>query len=492
MDARKLRLSKSRFTAGLQCAKLLWWKTHERDAPELIPDPSMQAIFDQGNRVGEFARTCIPGGVLIDLPHTAIAERLEATRVALDGRAPAIYEASFFADDVFVAVDILVRTGRSFSLVEVKSSTRVKDEHLPDAAIQAYVVRASGLPLSRVEIMHLNRECCFPDLSNLFTRVDVTRAVAALEPGVPAQVRAQLQALAGPLPDVAVGDHCSSPYLCPFHDRCWPELPAHHVSTLYFIGRGAGRLVAEGYTTLHDLPDDLPMKAAAARQVRAVREDRLIVEPMLGPALHAFSPPLAFLDFETVAPAIPVWPGCHPYDQIPVQFSCHLEREPGAWVHREWLAEGPGDPRAEFADQLIGACRGARSIVAYNASFEKRCVEALAQRLPERATELNAIRAKLVDALPLVRDHVYHPDFGGSFSLKAVLPALVPELSYAGLTIGDGTAASQALARLLFESDGMDREERQRVRAALLEYCKLDTWAMVRLLDRLQELAGSD
>ena len=214
----------------------------------------------------------------------------------------------------------------------------------------------------------------------------------------------------------------------------------------------------------------------------------MVVEPGLARALGGFRPPLAFLDFETVGLAIPVWDGCHPYDQVPVQFSCHRPAADGTLTHHEWIADGPRDPRPELARQLVAACRGARTVVAYNAGFERGCIERLAATVPELADELLGIAARLADPLPVVREHVYHPEFGGSFSLKAVLPALVPGPAYEGLEVAEGATASVELERLMFAGDAMPAEDRQRLRDALLRYCAVDTMSMVRLLERLREL----
>ncbi len=484
-----LHLSKSRFTTGLQCLKQLWWRVHEPDAPELVPGPELQALFDRGTRVGEAARSHVPGGTLIDEPYAALSRRVAATAAALATGAPAFYEAAFIAGDAFAAVDILERAGCSFRLIEVKSSTSVKHEHLNDAAFQTHVARASGLEVERVEIMHLNRGCAYPDLSDLFIREDVSDRVRDLLPGIPALIASQQRALRGQLPEVAIGPHCSTPYECPFHDRCWTGLPDHHVSTLYRSQARTAALEAAGYNTIDQLPDGLGLNAAAERQRRAVRNNSVVVEAGLARALRAFEPPLAFLDFETVAPPIPAWPGCHPYDAVPVQFSCHLERD-GALEHREWLAQGAGDPRPELARRVIDACREARTVVAYNASFERSCLEAMAKALPDRADALRSIVARLADPLPLVRDHVYHPEFRGSFSLKAVLPALVPGPAYSVLGIAEGAVASLALERLMFDAASLAPGEAERLRADLTRYCALDTLGMARLIGRLRELAG--
>ena len=482
---RPVRLSKSRVMAGLQCHKLLWWMVHEPAAPEL--DGRVSAVMDQGLRVGELARAYVPGGLLIDLPYDAYADRVAATQEAL-GRAAIVYEAAFVADNVFVSVDILERRGAGYCLVEVKSTTRVKDHHLPDVAIQAHVLRRNGLNVTRMEVMHLNRGCAYPDLSNLFVREDVTDAVEGLLSGIRQEIAAQATMLGGSLPVVQIGNHCSAPYGCPFVQRCWPVLPPHHVSTLYAIRERALELDEEGYHTIHDLPEAVALRAIADRQRRAVQAGRVVVEPGLAQVLEAFVPPIAYLDFETVALAVPVWDGCHPYDAVPVQFSCHVVQADGQVTHHAWLAEGPGDPRPALAERVVAACAGARTVVAYNAPFERRCLEQLADVVPRLATPLSEIAARAIDLLPIVRNHVYHPDFGGRFGLKNVLPALVPELRYDGLTIADGQSASLELVRLLFQGDVMEPEARERVRNDLLRYCHQDTWGLVEVLERLRRL----
>src|SRR5256885_1285975 len=199
------RLSKSRFTSGLQCHKKLWWEVHEPDAIELQPDRVLQDLFDQGRQVGELARTRYPGGVLIDLPHDARAERVAATRRVLDAGAPAIFEATFIADDTFVAIDVLEKQGDGYHLTEVKSSSSQKDQHIPDVAIQARVAAACGVKITAAAVLHLNKQFRNPDTGDLFERTDVTAAVVAVLPSVPDEIDRQRGMLAGPLPDVTVG-----------------------------------------------------------------------------------------------------------------------------------------------------------------------------------------------------------------------------------------------------------------------------------------------
>ena len=493
MARESLRLSKSRFLAGLQCHKQLWWRVHEPDAPELVPDAAHRNILDQGNAVGRKAREYIPGGTLVDLPFHEFDNKVARTREVLqcDPAPPAIYEATFLADETYAAVDILERGPRGHGVVEVKATNSLKPQHLPDVAVQVHVLRRAGLPVERAEVMHLNPDCRYPDLGNLFVREDVSALVEGVLLGVSDELAAQRRMLEGPLPDVAIGDHCSRPHDCPFIERCWPKLPQHHVSSLYRIERKQVReYEADGYATLYDLPSDLELSAIHARQVRAVTAGRMVVEPALAKALAEFTSPLAFLDFETVSLAIPRWNGCRPWQNVPVQFSCHAEERGRGLVHHEWLADGPGDSRPALAEAVVAACAGARRIVAYYASFERECIRQLAEAVPRLAPELERIERRLVDLLPLVRNYVYHPDFGGSFSIKRTLPALVPGLSYADLEIREGETATLELMRLLFADDELQAGERVGLRAALLRYCERDTWAMVRMLEQLRGLVA--
>src|SRR5216117_2274723 len=484
------RLSKSRYTAGVQCHKLLWWKVHEPLAVELQPGKVLQDRFDQGAHVGTLARTRFPGGVLIDLPHTAVDERVKLTRKLIDDGAPAIFEASFLADNTFVAVDVLEKKQNGYHLTEVKSSSSQKEEHLPDAAVQVHVLQESGVRIMGVDVMHLNKECRYPDLSNLFERTDVTAAVQPLLGKVGWEIDAQLTMLDGPLPDVPIGRQCHEPHECPFLARCWPKDP-DHIMRLYNIGPKKGcDFLLTGVNRISDFPATQKLNVTQKRQIRAMKEDRLVVEATLGQALEPFDCKLGFLDFETIMRAVPVWPGMAPWEQAPAQFSYHEANGDGTYTHAEYLAEGPKDCRPELARAMVEATKSAEKVATYSA-FEKTRIRGLQEAVPELRAELEALEGKLVDLLPVVRENVYHPDFLGSFSLKYVLHPLVPELTYDDLVIVDGLVASVEIARLLFVAGKIRPEERARVRQDLLNYCERDTWAMVKVLEKLRELASA-
>lgn len=488
---RPITLSKSRFTQGLQCHKLLWWRVHEPDAPELKPAETLQAIFDQGTRVGQAAREYVPGGVLIEGAAWEKEQKVARTREAIAGGAKIIYEGSFEADSTFVAVDILERLRDGWRLSEVKSVTKVKeDAHIPDIAVQHWVARQAGLPIVRAELMHLDRECRAPDLSNLFARADLTAESAELFPVVEEEIPAQLRMLAGPLPDVPVGDHCDTPHECPFKARCWPERPRHHIATLPRLSEKKRSALAKlGVETIEQIPKDFELTDIQERQRRAVIAGKALIEPALARELKAFDVArIAFLDFETVAEAIPVWNGCRPYDQVPAQFSCHTRDGSGKIAHHQWIAEGPEDPRPELARRVVEACRGAEIVVAFNAAFEKAGLKLLAEGAPHLAAELEGVIARVRDLADPVRNGIYHPDFLGSYSLKPVVGALLPDLAYEDLEVGEGTLASVRLRRLMFEGESIPVADRARMRQELLDYCGRDTLVMVKLLDKLRTL----
>ena len=481
--------TKSRFVAGLQCHKLLWWKVREPDAVELQPDIVLQDRFDQGSQVGKLARARFPGGTLIDLPHKQIEARLEATRLALDFAAPAIFEACFMADNTFVAVDVLERLDDGFRLIEVKSSSSQKDEHIPDAAVQKHVLTQCGIDVLSVEILHLNKAYRHPDEGDPLARTDVTTPVDEWIGRVPAELEAQLEMLAGPCPDVEIGSDCFEPRDCPFMKRCWPQDP-NHIKKLYLVGaKKVNGYFLRGIHQISDLPADEKLPPAAKRQLQSMQTGEVVVESSLTKDLEPFDVVLGHLDFETIQRAIPVWDGLGPWHQAAAQFSYHQEDGSGGFTHAEHLAEGPLDARPALARAMIEATADAERVVHYS-SFEKTRIRSLQKSVPDLESELKELESKLIDLLPVVRNNVYHPDFQGSFSLKFVLPALVPELTYDDLVIVDGMVASVEIARLLFVAGKLSPEQHEKTRHDLLEYCKRDTWATVMVLERLRGLAA--
>ena len=318
------RLSKSRFLTGVRCHKLLWWGVHEPDAVELQPDKVLLDLFDQGHAVGELATTLFPGGVL--MPHDVVEQRIEETREAIAGQAPAVFEAAFLEHNTFVAVDILERQPGGFHLIEVKATNSQKPGYITDVAVQLHVLRRAGIHVMQASLMHLNPDFRNPDLGDRFCRSDVTEKAKKYDRAVGTELDKQMETLRGPLPDVSIGPHCHEPRACPFLERCWPQ-DRDHIIKLYNVGpKKAAKYMADGVHRISEIPASQKLPDAARRQVRALREDRMIVEPGLGEALGEFSGRLGFLDFETISRAIPVWPGLGPWGQAAAQFSYHEAR----------------------------------------------------------------------------------------------------------------------------------------------------------------------
>lgn len=467
-------LTKTLYLAGRRCPKLLWFRAHEPEAEELRPDAGEQWLLEQGQEVTRQARAFSP-----------------ALRA----------EVSFERDGLLARTDLVDRADAGIVLIEVKGASSRTDEHADDVAFQVFVAERAGERVARAELLTLDREAEFPFGSGVFAREDLTAAVRALQPRVALDVAEMRATLDGPRPDTPVGVHCLRGGDCPFVDRCWPR-PRDHVTRLFGINKAEAVALADGGVRSVTALDDTvlarlkappgvkgPAALIARRHQRdAERTGALVVGPGLAAALASLRTPVVHLDFETVNFALPRFAGTHPWTQIPVQVSAHVEEGSGT-VHHEFVTDGPGDPRPAVIDAVVAACRGGGTVLAWYAAFEDGRLRELAEAFPARAAELEEVRHRLVDLLPVVREHVYHPDFAGSFSLKAVLPALVPGLGYDDLAIRNGGDAMAILARLMTEGDAMTAEDRTRFRRDLLAYCERDTLAMVRLLARLRALA---
>ncbi|MBI3603530.1 MAG: DUF2779 domain-containing protein [Nitrospirae bacterium] len=483
------RLSKSKFLSGLQCHKRLYLEIYQRElAAE--PDEQTQAILDMGTEVGEEARRLFPGGVLVEADHRHPTEALRRTAELLgDPTVPAIFEGAFEFENVLVRVDILERvsletTGPeterdAWRLIEVKSSTRVKDIHLDDLAVQSYVLAGAGVALAGAWLMRINNQYVYQggdiDLEQLLARDDLTALVAARQGEVPARLADMKAMLAQPAPPAIEPDgHCHSPYDCLFWDHCTKDKPARWIYHLPGGERTYKQLAVRGIQTIDEIPSDFKLSIFQRR----VKDNQEWVGPQLRAALGSVRYPVHHLDFETFMPAIPKFPMTRPYQTIPTQWSNHIEDEAGAVRHEEYLCLDPKDPREELAVTLLESLGREGSICVYS-TYERSILKSLAERLPSLRQELESAMARLWDLLPVIQEQYYHPQFGSSFSIKSVLPALVPALDYGDLEIQEGSLAAQRYCRMVFEET--DWVERERFREALLKYCQRDTLAMVEL-----------
>ncbi|MFA5055599.1 MAG: DUF2779 domain-containing protein [Dehalococcoidia bacterium] len=486
-------LSKSRFMAGLQCHKRLYLMLFQPELADEIGE-AKQAIFDAGAEVGVLARGIFPGGVLLDQDYMHHKEAMAQTVELLkDKKIPALYEAAFMHDDVRIRADILVRAGRGmFDLVEVKSGNSVKPEHIPDAAVQVWVLEGCGIRVRKACLAHLNKEYIYPggeyDLQELFVVEDVTDDVREFLPDVPemlAEMRAAL-ALSEP-PDIAPGKHCSKPYDCEFCGHCFRVFPEHYVGQLPGAREKLLRVLAEaGVDDIRNIPNDFIGLNPLQQRVRdCVVDGCVFMGPELSGQLAGIQYPVYFLDFETFNPALPLYVGTRPYQVLPIQWSCHIMDKKGKLSHEEFLHDGSDDPREPFAESLIDVLNDSGSIVVYS-SFEASQIKGLIRDLPHLSYELSAVlNGRIVDLLKIIKANCYHPDFHGSFSIKAVLPALVPGLGYGDLEIQEGSMASLAYSEMIKPETSAKR--RREIRKNLLAYCGRDTEAMVRLFQILDE-----
>jgi predicted RecB family nuclease len=491
---RRMKISKSNFVAGVQCLKRLYFQVHE---PELTvqSDGADETPFEQGHEVGLLARELFPGGIEVD-SSIGLSQAIRATKeLVANLEVPAIFEGAFESHGVIVKTDILQRRKENlWRLVEVKSTTDLKEHHLEDVAIQSYALSRSGLNLASVWLAHINRKYeltgTIVDPRQFFLLRNLTRRVQNLQPALTFQLRSQFRVLGMPkAPDLPTGPHCTNPVTCEFFHRCNQPKPNDYIGYLPRLHASAAEQLEEiGVESVHDIPADFELSEIQRRACDTMQTGQPWFSADLKGEFESLQYPLWFMDFETVNPAIPRFRGMHPYDHLPFQWSVHVQTRPGAAPeHVEFLAMDGGDPRLAFISSLCEALNGHGSIVVYNEQFESQRLWELAGWLPEYTQRVRDIQSRLWDLLPVVRKHVYHPAFGGSFSLKAVLPALVPEMTYEGMEVSNGQAAGLTWQAMIAGNSG--EAERQVKRKALLDYCGQDTLALVRVLQRLQMIS---
>jgi hypothetical protein len=404
-----------------------------------------------------------------------------------------LFEPAFSASGGYCRVDILQPArDTDWNIIEVKSSTGVKDVHLYDLAFQLFVLAAAGLKIRRCVLAHINSDFikCGPiDPEKFFTLEDVTDQVVVLSRSIEDKL-GKMSAIIGlqQSPEIQIGKHCGDPYPCPIYDLCWSFLPESNVTMLYRGGAKGFKLLADGIAELKDIPHDFKLTDNQEIQRRTARTGQPHIDkPAIKAFLKQLQYPISYLDFETVATAIPLFDGVRPYQQIPFQFSLHIVRSEGAEPeHHKFLAEGCNDPRPEFMRCLRTALPTEGSVVTFNAQFELTRLMECCELLPEFRSWVRGIKDRVVDLLLPFRGFRYHhPEQSGSASMKSVLPALTGN-GYDHLEIQDGVTASLEFLRVTFGN--ISDEERAAVRKHLDEYCGLDTLGMVQIVDALRSM----
>jgi len=485
-------LSKSLFIRGLQCHKSLYLHKYHPEFKDEVTE-EQESKFQIGRDVGEYAQEIFPGGVEIPYDGLSLTEQLDMTRKEMEKGTCVLYEAAFSYDGVFIKVDILRKHRGKWEIYEVKGATSLKDHYLHDVAVQYYVMNGLGIPVSKAFLVHLNNQYERQgeiDPHGLFTLVDLTETVSGMQGDVKEEIVNMRRMLGKGEPDVDIGPHCSDPYDCDFMGHCWKHIPEDSVFSL--TGRGVDKfaLYRDGIVNLKDVPPHL-LSGSQRIQLECYLEQKDVIDKDAVKAfIESLRYPLCFLDFETTLwVPIPLFDGTRPYQQVPFQFSLHRKKSRTAKLeHYEYLGAPNEDPRKGFIENLLKVVPEDACVLVYNAVFEKRVLGAVKSWFPEYEDEINGIMDNIVDLMtPFRNKSVYYWKMEGSYSIKYVLPALVPAMGYDALEISDGQMASNAW----LDSWAMENEEeRAALRNDLLAYCEMDTLAMVKVVEALIRLTS--
>jgi Domain of unknown function(DUF2779) len=448
MNYTKHILSKSTFVYGCQCPKRLYLHKFK---PELRnpEDEAQQSIFSSGTNVGLLAQGLFPGGINAE-PPDAFSYHLsvEKTQQLIKEGVNIIYEACFNYDGVLCAIDVLVKEDNKWYAFEVKGTTGVKSQHIVDAALQYFVIIKSGIKLEDIFIVHLNNQYVRRgeiNVQELFTKQTIHEQVKAQQEFIETKIVELKKVISDRIePIIEVGDQCDKPYPCDFSDYCWKNVEVEERNS------------------------DL---------------EEYINKEYLKEFFSEFQYPLFYFDFETIMPAVPEFNNSRPYQQIPFQYSLHIQRNKNSELeHKEFLGDGTNDPRELLIKGLLSSLGNKGSIIVWNQTFEISRLKELARDFPKYEKQIYEVIERVVDLMvPFRKKQYYHPDFNESYSIKKVLPVLVPELNYSALEIQDGGSASLIYSELKNQNEGIQKEQRKN----LLEYCKLDTLAMVKILEKI-------
>lgn len=486
-------LSKSSFIRGIQCEKHLYlYKYHPDEMDEL--SEMQKAIFKRGIDVGKIAQNLFPGG--IDLSPESYGDYDKAlinTRESLQRGKKILYEASFQTDEVLSIADIVLNSKSGLKVFEVKSSTSVSDVYLIDAALQYWVITNSGYKIKDFSIVYLNNQYLRKgklNLNKLFIVESVLERILPLQNWIEENIiRLKKVLLQNKIPDIDIGEHCYSPYICGFYNYCRKHIPENSVFDLSGVHLSEKYdLYRSGIVSLNMISDEINLPRSAKIQLDVFRNGKnLINVEAIKEFLAEIKYPVYFMDFETFQPAIPLFDNSRPYMQIPFQYSLHYKKSKDSPLkHFEFLSEAKGDPRIPFIENLIKDTKSKGDILVYNKSFEITRLKEIAEMFPGYKQQIEKIISRIKDLIvPFQKKYYYTNEMKGSYSIKNVLPALVPELNYDSLPINEGGLASLTFESLYTESDSDFINEK---RKNLLEYCKLDTFAMVKIFEKLEEL----
>lgn len=437
--------------AGIQCQKRLYLSKFRRDLlPEEV-DEQQQAIFDAGIDTGLLAQQLFPNGIdaspLTPFDYQKSVKRTQSYLMTND----VIYEACFQYEGALCAIDILVRKDDLWYAFEVKGTNSVKPQHITDAAFQYYVMTRSGLPLGDISIVHFNSSYVRRgdlDVQALFTATSVLNDVIEQQDSVKENIEVLKAMLAAKVePEIEVGTHCTNPYECPFIDHCWKDV--------------------------------------AEEESEELSTEATVDTSSLQGFVSELKYPIYYFDFETVMYGIPPYDESSPWQALPFQYSLHKQQKPlSTCTHSEYIGDGKSDPREALILKLINDLGTKGTILAWHASFEISCLKGLIRNFPLYEKPLQSIIHRMVDLkIPFSKKWIDIPACKGSASIKVVLPVFIPELSYEDLDIQEGMTASFVYSQLQYQDEATQQTQQKQ----LLEYCKLDTFAMVRIFEKINQ-----
>ena len=501
----EIMLSKSLYIKGLKCQKLLWLNKNNK-AVLTSPDDSAKARFLQGNKVGSLARKLFPDGKEVPFDGLSFSQKIALTHEWLDKGVDTIFEATFNYGGVLVMVDILHKNADNvYEIYEVKSSSWNKrkklkdfDQYFSDVAIQYWALRGLGLNISKASLTLLNGDYVSEkelEIEKLFIHKGITHEVLALQADIPATLSKFKAMLTDQNePNIEIGVQCKKN--CSALDYCWKQqrnIPEYSVFNIFQMPKSV-QLYKEGIVAVEDIPDDMALLTERQKsKVERWKSHKTVVDKeAIKNFVRSISYPIYHFDFETMGPAIPEFKGVKPYGKYPFQYSLHIEQEDGSLEHKEYLATPGKDPREEIAKRMVEDMPRDACVMAYNISFEKSIIRTLADNCPVYADHLMNIHDNFIDlALPFQKGYYWKPEMQGHYGLKYVLPAIVPEMKDAYPNL-DGVHNGGDAMRMFTElGRATNPNEIVKIKTALLEYCKLDTYAMVMILRSLRELVGT-
>lgn len=491
-------LSKSKLIAFRQCPKRLWLEVHRKELRE--DSAETQASFQVGFAVGDIAQQLYDPyqtGELLDVQRDGYDFTFKRSLELLSTPKP-IFEAGFTANGALAFADVMLPDEQEgkllWRMVEVKSSTKVKDYHRDDAAIQSFIARNAGVPLASIALAHIDSGWVYPgdeDYRGLLNECDLTQEAFSRNDEVKKWIAAAQETVGKEAePEIGTGDHCGYPFACGFFDYCQSQEPQAEYPVYWLPSIRANALkehiAMHPALDLRDTPDDLLNDLQQRVKAHTLSGEIYFDATGAAAALKTYELPAYFLDFETIQFAVPIWKGTRPYQQITFQFSLHTLDDSGKLESQAFLDLSGNDPARSFAESLIAVCGNSGPVFVYNAGFEGARIKELAERFPEFAHDLLVIKERLVDLHPITKANYYHPSQHGSWSIKTVLPAVAPDLSYETLegVQNGGMAMDAYLEAIHFDTSP---ERKAEIEQQLLVYCGLDTFAMVRLW---QFLAG--